>query len=275
MHTIKKLVKTVAPLRVQIAVRNFAQRRRIRGRPFPFIVSCPRSDVVLDCCVAFNQFGAYCVPVSGYHRPAALHVLAGEVWEAPTVEFMQSHCKNGDIVHAGTFFGDFLPALELSMSRDARLWAFEPHPESYRCAEITVHLNQLSKVALMNAGLGDSSGSHSPVTTDFNDRALGGASQMTPNSADDWVARGSRAVPVQIVAVDDVVPEHRPVSIIQLDIEGYEQRALTGALRTIRRCRPILIIETLPTEAWLSEYLSPLGYKITERMLENVILRCD
>jgi FkbM family methyltransferase len=276
MRLVKSLAKTILPRRLQSTLRRMAHERKIRGTPFPFVVTLPpQSDNALNCCVAYNKYGAYCVPISGLRRPAALHVLAGDVWEAPTLDFMAAHCRDGDIIHAGTFFGDFLPPLSCSVSNSAKIWAFEPHPESYRCASITIQLNQLRNIEIMNAGLGEHRGSQLLVTTDFSGVPLGGASQIAPNSKDEWNARGHSTVPIQIATIDDVVPEARSVSIIQLDVEGYEQRALTGALRTIRQHRPILIIETLPDDKWMLENLIPLGYRVTERILENVILRCD
>jgi hypothetical protein len=80
--------------------------------------------------------------------------------------------------------------------------------------------------------------------------------------------RSHRAEPVQVVPIDDIVPEDRPVSIIQLDVEVYEQ----WALRTIRRCRPVM--ETLPNDGRLAEYPAPLGYRPGGRIAENVVLAC-
>jgi FkbM family methyltransferase len=271
----KRLIKAVVPVRAQVALRRLAEhRRRIRGRPFPYVISHLQSESTLNCCVTYNKYGAYCVPVSGLHRPAALCVQAGDVWEARTIEFITSHCKGGDIVHAGTFFGDFLPALASALTGSGKVWAFEPNPESYRCAAITIQLNQLSNVELINAGLGERSGAQPFITHAFNGIALGGSSQMAPSGADSWEARGDRTVMVQLETIDDTVPAHRPVSIIHLDVEGYEKRALAGAMRTIERQRPVLVVETLPDEQWVSEHLRPLGYRIANTVLENTVLCC-
>src|SRR5581483_1443647 len=68
-------------------------------------------------------------------------------------------------------------------------------------------------------------------------------------------------VTIKIHAIDDVVPADRHVSLIHLDIEGYEPAALDGALRTIQRCRPILIVEVyFSDQEWLLTKLGPLGY---------------
>ena len=267
-------MRRVIPSPAYAALQRVRQRRRIKGRPFPFLVAKPHEGDALNCCIAFNEYGAYCVPVSGLHRPAARHILAGDVWEHRTLAFLASHYTGGDIVHAGTFFGDFLPPLSQLAADGALLWAFEPNPESHRCAGITIELNRLKNVRLTNAGLGDASGSGLLATADFSGMPLGGASRMMPTAQDAWDARGSVGTEVPLVTIDESVPEDRTVSVIQLDVEHYEQRALTGGLRIIRRHRPILIVETVPEEAWLQQHLTPLGYRVVDRFHENVVFAC-
>lgn len=270
---LRRLIRALVPAGSRSALRRVA-RRRLGGLPFPFTVSSPQSRTTLNCCVAYNKHGAYCVPVSGLHRPAAQRVLAGDVWEASTLDFMTSQCGSGDVVHAGTFFGDFLPALASAVRQDARVWAFEPNPESYRCASVTIGLNRLSNVELTNAGLGEQQHRKLLLTYDCNGTALGGASRIADEEQEQGAA-SNHAVPISMVTIDGAVPESRRVFIIQLDVEGYEERALLGAMRTIRRCRPILILETAPKERFASEHLRPLGYRITGSVSNNVILRCD
>ena len=47
------------------------------------------------------------MPLSSQHRPAVQKILAGEVWEPSTIDFLTSNCKDGDIVHAGTLLAIF------------------------------------------------------------------------------------------------------------------------------------------------------------------------
>ena len=226
-------------------------------------------DSVLQCCVAYNKYGGYCVPLSSKHRPAAREILAGDVWEPEIIEFLMSSCGDGDVVHAGTFFGDFLPALSQSSAQGSRVWAFEPNPENYRCALITTHINGLQNVELINAGLGERRGSLQMITVDTDGRPLGGGSRMVQQTDEDG-AEGS--ITVEVVTVDEVIPSERMISIIQLDVEGFEKPALAGALKTIRRCKPILILESLPDEDWLTTNILQLGYRMAGEAHENKIL---
>lgn len=46
--------------------------------------------------------------------------------------------------------------------------------------------------------------------------------------------------------LDEIIPADRHIGVIQLDIEGYEADALKGARDTVRRCQPIIVLETIP-----------------------------
>jgi FkbM family methyltransferase len=226
---------------------------------------------MLRCAVAYNRYGGYCVPLSSLHRPAAQAILAGGVWERETIEFLASHGREGDLIHAGTFFGDFLPALSRSRSNGAKVWAFEPNNENYRCATLTLAINGIHNVTLTNAGLGEKRETLSLQTKGSDGIALGGASRLLSG---DTVA----AVPapdterVQVVTLDSVIPEDREVALIHLDVEGSETQALNGARNIIRRCLPVIVLETLPTDEWIAENLRPLGYRIRFKVHDNTVL---
>jgi hypothetical protein len=81
-----------------------------------------------------------------------------------------------------------------------------------------------------------------------------------------------RVTSVQVVAVDDVVPEDRHVSILQLDVEGYEGPALQGALGTVERCRPTLVLETVPETDPVMDKLAGLGYRTQRSVNHNTVL---
>lgn len=226
----------------------------------------------LDARLSYNRFGGYLVPNSSAHRPAAQLILRNEVYEADTIEFVRAHCADGDIVHAGAYFGDFLPALSSGCSPDAIVWAFEPNEENYRCAEVTTLVNGLRNVRLHHAGLGGRDDEVYVRIKDEDGRGLGGASSIV-DSADH---RADLDQAVHLVAVDGVVPRRRHVSIIQLDVEGHEQAALAGAVATIRRCRPIIIVEVLPgsdllESSWFDANIRSLGYEQTRVLDGNVV----
>jgi FkbM family methyltransferase len=227
----------------------------------------------LKCTVAYNRHGGYCVPLAAKDRPAAMAILAGDVYEPNTIGFMQANAGAGDIVHAGTFFGDFLPALSHALAPDARLWAFEPSSESHQCARVTVLLNDLGNVELVHGALGEAPGAAELLIMDADGTARGGASRLVGSAA----AVHGFTETTRVLTIDDCVPADRHVSIIQLDVEGHEREALAGAQGTIRRCLPILILETLSGSTllgseWLRTNILALRYKAVGSIHGNAVL---
>lgn len=219
--------------------------------------------------LARNEHGLYCVPRAAI-GPIPRWTAKGEVWEASTIDLIRDADPTGDIVHAGTFFGDFIPALARSRTGGALIWGFEPGSENYRCAEITTELNELDNVVLRHAGLGAESGTARLAITDTSGRPVAGASRVIRGPAR---SRWFENEQIQIVSIDEAIPDDRRIVVIHLDIEGYEQWALAGAMRTIERCRPLLVLETLPEEDWIEENLAPLGYVRQGTVDINSILR--
>lgn len=206
---------------------------------------------------ASNIYGRYCIPAISAHRPAARRVLAGHVYEPDTLLFLRA--IPGPIIHAGTYYGDFLPAL--STSRHSTIYAFEPNPLNYECARRTCEMNNLQNIQLIHAGLSDQACTLPLKIWDDDGFNLGGHSHIT-------ITANERTIPVKMIRLDDVIPEHEQIAIIQLDVEGHEQQALMGARAIIERCRPIIIVETVPDINWLRE----INYQVLRTIHANSVL---
>jgi hypothetical protein len=206
---------------------------RTHERALPFVFAC-------------NEFGGYCIPQDSIHRPAAQAILRGKVWEPETLQFMAKNCGAGD---AGTYYGDFLPALSSSVTPSALIWAFEPNRQSFRCATMTVVINDLRNVKLYNAALGVKAGTASYVSRDQDGSALGGGGYVIERPA-----AGAQNV-----------------AQISLDVEGFEDQVLRGASALLRRDRPILILETVPTSTWFLDQMAALGYQVRGRLDANSV----
>lgn len=215
-----------------------------------------------DALIGRNKFGLYHIPQGVDTRPASKAVLSGRVFEPDTIDFMRANCGDGDIIHAGTFFGDFLPGLSDGLARDAKIWAFEPNPGSFAAAEQTVTLNNLANVELQNAALSDQVGEVLFQTHRTDGSPMGGVSHVVE-------AEGEGVSRVRSVMLDYVVPIDRKVSILQLDVEGHEKSALLGAYHIINIWKPILILEYFSEARWISRTFRNLKYKAIGKVHGN------
>lgn len=207
---------------------------------------------------AQNHYGSYFIPDGTAHRPASACLLRGEVWEADTIAFIAAHHGGADVIHAGTFFGDFLPALSQALTPDQLIWAFEPNAENFFCATLTMKVNGLSNVRLTHAGLGAENSQLPQKQWDSKKQMkAGGASKIYMDITGKAPADFTN---VSVVRGEDIIGSRR-VSLIHLDVEGFEYQALLGLLPIIQEQRPTLILETVPDEHFMQTHLFPLGYR--------------
>ena len=67
---------------------------------------------------------------------------------------------------------------------------------------------------------------------------------------------------VPVIPVDDL---HVSPTVVKIDAEGYELRIIRGMEETIRRCRPILMVENNPlTVESVGSFLATFDYEIRE-----------
>ena len=172
----------------------------------------------------------YFVPKYALHRPAVKKLLSGTLYEPDTHVFVREFCKSfkGSMVHAGTFFGDMIPNFSRSVS--GTVYAFEPVFENYILAKLCVDNNKLENVILMNSALSDRLGNLNINTSEGGGRHSGGASTISDKGAI------CAAIDIDSFTIEDIV-------LIQLDVEGHELFALTGAQETIQTNRPVIAIE--------------------------------
>lgn len=209
---------------------------------------------------AKNKYGTYHIPAISKHNISARTLLKGDVWEPETINFIRSYCTH-DLIHAGTYFGDMLPAF----SEIPKVWAFEPNKVNYQCALKTIESNGLTNITLMNVALGEESKTVT-LMTERDRKALGGGSKVLDRSSrakNQEVGRMGKvhkATQVPMVTIDETVPSDRDISVIHLDVELYELFVLLGARQTLERCSPYLILETHRPNPELERFLQKLGY---------------
>jgi FkbM family methyltransferase len=132
--------------------------------------------------------------------------------------------------------------------------AFEPNPSAskslrdYRSPRIRIH-----EIAL-SASIGRGS-LHVPVSP-------GGREEVGWGTLDPKEFKASqeiRATPVPMTTLDTFNFER--VHVIKIDVEGHECEVLAGAIDTIHRCRPILLLEVKSSSRrFVTEYFQTLGY---------------
>jgi len=143
-------------------------------------------------------------------------------------------CPNAAIVYdIGAFRGQ--TALQYAaLFPQARVYAVEPFPESFKLLPTT------SRITPLNAAIGAAEG---VVTFHVNGRPE--TNSLLPRTAGSrYFAEDANAVAtiqVPAITIDRLATEHGPPDIIKLDVQGAELLAIAGAVKTLTESAPSLI----------------------------------
>ena len=196
-----------------------------------------------------NKYGVYAVPKEVEYKYTAKTILEGGVHEPTTIEFIKS--IGGNVIHAGSGFGDFLPAL-----KDCnRVFVFEPNPLMYKCSLQTIQLNNLTNVSLYTHALGEYDGKSELKITDESGLEMGPRSEI------------GDGIVVKIIKLDTFIVEK--IDLIHLDIEGYEFEALKGAKELIERDKPIIILEIDSRAVDYNNFMLSINYAPYKQLIYN------
>ncbi|MEO0937357.1 MAG: FkbM family methyltransferase [Pseudomonadota bacterium] len=221
--------------------------------------------------VVANEYGFYCVPKNYLRREVPQLLANGEVYEAKTLAFMRRISGRGDIVSGGAFIGDFFPALSEALAPGAALHSFEPNPLSFMAAQATIELNGLTNVKMNAVAVGSEPATLPLRIAQGNQASAARARIVKQESAD------TGTINVPVVTLDELIPDDRHISVLHLDIEGFEIEALKGATGIVSRCKPIIILEgerhrrRVDYIEALTELLPDIGYRSAGLIERNAV----
>ena len=152
------------------------------------------------------------------------------------------------VLDIGANFGVMGQALEAS---GYTVVSFEPQPDVYAvlCKNVTG--------ACINMGLADA-----PATLTMPKILTGSRANYGGQSIGTRSELGT--IPVKVCTLDSL--EFSNVGLMKIDVEGFEEKVLRGAVDTIARCKPVMYIEDdrVSQSASLRSFIKSLGYTITE-----------
>ena len=197
--------------------KNEEQRLRQVATSFFEKVSNPEPDVW--------QYNNYKLPYN--------HFEASVLYYTHGIDCLQNLNKitNSDIIDAGGFIGD--SAIVLSDYTKGNMYSFECCSNQFNLMKRTIQLNNRSNIVPVKLGLGDNEGSTEINILD---------DMFSGNYVSESTNPGLKEI-INITTVDKFVEENNlKVGLIKSDIEGMEQKMLQGAINTIKKYKPALII---------------------------------
>jgi FkbM family methyltransferase len=153
---------------------------------------------------------------------------AGRKWEPEMYEYFQKHARPGTtVIDVGAHIGTHTLELAALVGKEGRVYAFEPQKKIFRELVYNLRLNGVTNTVPLRYAIGRAADviEMSP--------AVKGNEGGTPVGHG-----GDRA---ELRALDSF--PWRNVSLIKIDVEGYEEEVLAGARLTLARNRPAVVVE--------------------------------
>lgn len=203
-------------------------------------------------------------------HPSAMSCM---LWAEPNsysddVSFIRQYLAAGDrFIDVGANIGYFTIVAALRAGPGGSVISIEPNQAVFGYLTANVALNRLTNVELHNLALG----------------AHCGESRLRLHPRDDTQSRidSTDGQPVLVRRLDDVVEDRNPVSLIKIDVEGYEKQVIEGGPKTLGRADCVYL------ESWETQYsrygatcgevlqsLRKLGFEVYRRTGERIITRC-
>jgi FkbM family methyltransferase len=216
--------------------------------------------LIADTVVEAKGIGRYAVRARCddlYHvlpsqEPAVLHAVA-------------SRLRPGDVfVDGGANIGFYTVFAAGLVGPAGHVISIEMIPETFQRLSLNLTLNGLSNVTAVEAALSERSGELVEAAV-LDDGRFGQASLAGLDNP-----KFDRFVSVRTTTLAEVLDNCARVRLVKLDLEGAEDRAITGALPVIDRI-DALIFEQLPGGADIRSVLREHGFAVTPLDETNLI----
>ncbi|MDK9704624.1 MAG: FkbM family methyltransferase [Sulfuritalea sp.] len=170
--------------------------------------------------------------------------VSGSFFEAAELEHCRAAVKpRAVIVDVGANVGNHLVYFAHFMA-PARIFPVEPHPESIRLLRENIALNRLACVDERHLGIGIG-GERGRLAIDMPAQGDLVLARLTPSPAGN----------IEVYPLDDL--DFERIDLLKIDVEGMEFDVLRGMSGTLRRCRPVLMIEV--READVDRFVAAMG----------------
>lgn len=192
-------------------------------------------------------------------------ILLEDEWDPLLTNFTRKTLGLSDVfIDVGANAGYFSLIAAKCVGDSGKVLAIEPNPSVAEQLRDNVERNNLSQVIIEQTACSDSP---STMTLYLPDKSRLGQASLSKSNAG-----GVKSVLVKSVTLDQLIRDHalNRVTFVKIDVEGAELMVLRGMTETLRRLRPIIVLELVPnllanlgtTKDEVIAFLSSFSYSI-------------
>jgi FkbM family methyltransferase len=256
------------PTRAQAAIISLAHRSRLKRGAFRPMLS--RLVNLLRAGPLDVQYQGACFRF--HHQASATErgALFNPAYNLEELDFLRTHVPAGGVfVDVGANVGTYAMALARHVGGSGKAIAIEPHPVIHARLAFNRAASCLEQVTLVAAAAGPSDG-ELLIETDGDNLGASHVVSTTPSSS---------AIKVPSLRLERILAGAgiSKVDALKIDVEGFEDRVLTGFFRDAPRALwpRAVVIEHLSKQEWLSDCIADMvsrGYRETGKTRSNTFL---
>jgi len=258
----------LAPNAAQAAIIALAQRTGLKRGAFRPMLSRLLNLLRGGPLDVSYQGGAFRL----YHQGSATErgALLNPEYNIEELRFLRSHLAPGGVfVDVGANVGTYALALARDVGADGMVIAIEPHPVTHARLAFNAAASGYEQVELVQAAAGADDG-ELLIETDGDNL---GASHIVSGDA------SGKAIAVPSLRLQRILEGAAAarVDALKIDVEGYEDRVLTGFFRSAPRSLwpRAVVIEHLSKDEWQDDCIADMvgrGYAIAGKTRSNTML---
>jgi FkbM family methyltransferase len=238
---------------VELAALKQARQARLDTLSIPELASSDRFDLEAFCraqgqsaylgdhTALCRVLGRYKLYVDTRDTGFASNLLLDGFWEMWLTIFIARHVRPGMVaVDVGANFGYYTLILADLVGETGHVYAVEPNPAAAHALRRSIGLNGAAgRTTVIEAAAGAADGNQLLLFAPH-----GEPKNATIIASQDQVSATSGTVyPVSQIAVDTIAAEQGRIDFIKIDAEGAEEGIIAGALKTLERDKPHLVLE--------------------------------
>lgn len=186
-------------------------------------------------------------------------ILTDGVWEPAETHFIKRWLRPGmTVADVGANLGYYTLLCSRLVGNQGQVHAFEPTPRTFAILSENLRINGCSNVQTRSCAVGSQAARLQLVETP---RYSGSGSNRL----------GLEAGDTEVITLDSL--QWQTLHLLKVDVEGFDLQVLRGAVETLRRCRPVVLVEVNPdglmkcgdTARELREFLEGLGYRLRQQ----------
>jgi FkbM family methyltransferase len=167
-------------------------------------------------------------------------LLEGQ-WDPLLTEFTKQTLTEGSVfVDVGANAGYFTLIAAQCVGHSGKVLSIEPNPAVAQQLKVNVARSSVSNVILEEVACSDSP---STMTLYIPDESKLGQASLSKTNAGSMESVEVRSAPVDQLILDHALEK---VSFVKIDVEGAELMVLRGMTETLRRFKPIIVLELEP-----------------------------